>query len=460
MEDKNKEIQMLLKVLQEKQENLENQQEEVNNQLDKITTTYKYNAQALQESKEYKGYQQDLEKISKELQETKEEYTIVQEYNDSKSNLENEKVQLSSRKQKLYEEKKQSEEALKKIQGKYILKEGNYEKTVEETEIENDLFNINKEISVVEEELGKGSQQIDKYNDYINQKMQKYHIAEKVEQAAREEAEKEEAERKAREQAEKEEAERKAREQAEKEEAEKKAKEQAEQKEPETKVSPTDEVQPESKETPVAKTESKGKVALKTPEVNNEKKAIQTNNISNDSIRILYSAKQDKYLIKNVNTEEEWHVNRKDLRFDKERLAEKAGKTLEDLKNVDINVLEVLRMYDRQFGTNKANEYYKMMTEIGKSPKDRENEMEESQIDIEYNLKGLFDKNKKSKQPKIDVTDRTELLSIANNAKKKGIATVKKGFKVSAFEMRDNILRKIKAIPLPGSKKVERLSDG
>ena len=140
--------------------------------------------------------------------------------------------------------------------------------------------------------------------------------------------------------------------------------------------------------------------------------------------------------------------------------AEKAGKTLEDLKNVDINVLEVLRMYDRQFGTNKANEYYKMMVEIGKSPKDRQNEMEKSQIDIEYNLKGLFDKNKKTKQPKIDVADREELLSTANNAKKKGIATVKKGFKVSVFEMWDNIARKIKSIPLPGSKKVERLSDG
>ena len=133
---------------------------------------------------------------------------------------------------------------------------------------------------------------------------------------------------------------------------------------------------------------------------------------------------------------------------------------MEDLKNVDINVLEVLRKYDRQFGTNKANEYYKMMVEIGKSPKDRQNEMEKSQIDIEYNLKGLFDKNKKTKQPKIDVADREELLSTANNAKKKGIATVKKGFKVSVFEMWDNIARKIKSIPLPGSKKVERLSDG
>ena len=203
---------------------------------------------------------------------------------------------------------------------------------------------------------------------------------------------------------------------------------------------------PEGKEPPTSGKQPEGKES--------------STSATNDSVRVLYSAEQDKYLVRNVNTEEEWYIKRSDLRFDKERLAEKAGKTLEDLKNVDINVLEVLRKYDRQFGTNKANEYYKMMIEIGKSPKDRENEMEESQIDIEYNLKGLFDKNKKSKQPKIDVADRTELLSIANNAKKKGIATVKKGFKVSAFEMRDNIVRKIKAIPLLGSKKVERLSAG
>ena len=203
---------------------------------------------------------------------------------------------------------------------------------------------------------------------------------------------------------------------------------------------------PEGKEPPTSGKQPEGKES--------------STSATNDSVRVLYSAEQDKYLVRNVNTEEEWYIKRSDLRFDKERLAEKAGKTLEDLKNVDINVLEVLRMYDRQFGTNKANEYYKMMVEIGKSPKDRQNEMEKSQIDIEYNLKGLFDKNKKTKQPKIDVADREELLSTANNAKKKGIATVKKGFKVSVFEMWDNIARKIKSIPLPGSKKVERLSDG
>ena len=227
---------------------------------------------------------------------------------------------------------------------------------------------------------------------------------------------------------------------------EKELKAQKTQSKPEGKEPPTSGKQPEGKEPPTSGKQPEGKES--------------STSATNDSVRVLYSAEQDKYLVRNVNTEEEWYIKRSDLRFDKERLAEKAGKTLEDLKNVDINVLEVLRMYDRQFGTNKANEYYKMMVEIGKSPKDRQNEMEKSQIDIEYNLKGLFDKNKKTKQPKIDVADREELLSTANNAKKKGIATVKKGFKVFAFEMRDNIARKIKSIPLPGSKKVERLSDG
>ena len=158
----------------------------------------------------------------------------------------------------------------------------------------------------------------------------------------------------------------------------------------------------------------------------------------NDSVRILYYAKQDKYLVTNIGEKEEKIVKRKDIeKLDKKLLSEKLGRDVEDLQNIDMNILSLLLQYDEQYNTKKASEYYEKATTIGKSKQDRKNEMEEMQIDIEYNLKGLYSKDQFSEE------ERKEILSIANNAKRKGIAMVKKGAKVSLNELKDKIIETI-----------------
>ena len=174
------------------------------------------------------------------------------------------------------------------------------------------------------------------------------------------------------------------------------------------------------------------------------------------SVRILYSAKRDKYLVTNVKLGKIKVVDRKDLdQIDKRALAEVWGK---DLDNVDINVLQVLMAYDKQYKTTKATEYVNMLSTNGKSKKQRQAEMQESQIDIEYNLKGLYNKYKigfNKYEDEFSKEEKEELLSIANNASKKGIATVKKGLKVNFMEIISKITRK--ANNLLATKKVKKL---
>ncbi len=178
--------------------------------------------------------------------------------------------------------------------------------------------------------------------------------------------------------------------------------------------------------------------------------------VDNESIRILYSARTDKYLIMNQNKQTEEIVGRKELRnISKKQLAKKNGRTVEELKNIDMNILQLLIAYDKKNQTSKAKEYYTMMTQIGKSKKDRQQEMKEHQIDIEYNLNGLYDKNSK-----INNKEKRKLLHIANNAKQKGIATMKKGMKVKTMEFIDKIFEKFKlADSLPKGEKIFALPE-
>ena len=173
------------------------------------------------------------------------------------------------------------------------------------------------------------------------------------------------------------------------------------------------------------------------------------------SVRILYSAKRDKYLVTNVKLGKIKIVDRKELdQIDKRALAEEWQK---DLDNVDVNVLQLLMAYDRQYKTTKATEYVEMLSTNGKSKKERQTEMQESQIDIEYNLKGLYNKYKigfNEYEDEFSKEEKEELLSIANNANKKGIATVKKGLKVSFMEIINKI--KSKANNLLVSRKIEK----
>lgn len=197
---------------------------------------------------------------------------------------------------------------------------------------------------------------------------------------------------------------------------------------------------------------------------NTEKQNEYNKNISNEAVRILYSAKQDKYLVTNLNGKEQKIIERKRLtQLDKEKIAEKIGKEPKDLMNIDVNILEILSQYDKENGTSKLNEYFENMTELGKNKKERKQQMEDSKIEIEYNLKGLYDKIPGEEYEKMDnlftLEERMQLLNIANNAKSKGIATVKKGIKVAIRETLDKIVEKVKTNKLLGETKKLKLPE-
>ena len=191
---------------------------------------------------------------------------------------------------------------------------------------------------------------------------------------------------------------------------------------------------------------------------------LKPNNLSNDSVKIYYNAKKDIYMIENINEGTEESVNRKDLeKIDKKDLAEKLGK---DIDNVDVNIYQLLLKYDEKYKTSKATEYIDMLSVQGKNKEQRQNDMKEHQIKIKYNLKGLYDKHEEElNEYEFDFSkeERKELLNVANNAKKKGIATVNKGVKTTLFETWEKITDKIfgkikqltvgKRITLPESKK-------
>jgi len=178
-------------------------------------------------------------------------------------------------------------------------------------------------------------------------------------------------------------------------------------------------------------------------------------NIDNNAVRIIYNAKKDEYIVTNVNTGKESSISRKNIeKLDRNLLEQKMGK---DLRNVDMNVLQVLRAYDKEYKTTKTSEYVELLSTLGKNEKERLQEMEDNEIDIVYNLKGLYDKHQveyDKYESNFKKEEIKELLEIANNANKKGIATVEKGVKVSLLELRDKIISKISKIKLPTTKKL------
>ncbi len=178
-------------------------------------------------------------------------------------------------------------------------------------------------------------------------------------------------------------------------------------------------------------------------------------NIDNNAVRIIYNAKKDEYIVTNVNTGKESSISRKNIeKLDRNLLEQKMGK---DLRNVDMNVLQVLRAYDKEYKTTKTSEYVESLSTLGKNKKERLQEMEDNEIDIVYNLKGLYDKHQveyDKYESNFEKEEIKELLEIANNANKKGIATVEKGVKVSLLELRDKIISKISKIKLPTAKKL------
>ena len=200
------------------------------------------------------------------------------------------------------------------------------------------------------------------------------------------------------------------------------------------------------------KQQEKEEVKVKGIDLNNKDKQEIIEN--NKSVRILYSARTDKYLITNVNNGEQRIVSRKDIqKIDRNLLEEKMGR---DLRNVDVNILQLLLDYDKEYKTKKSSEYVEMLSSFGKNKKERQQEMQKNEIDIEYNLRGLYDKHEvelDEYEANFEKEERRELLEIANNAKDKGIAKVKKGFKVSLFELGAKISSRILKVKLPTAKK-------
>ena len=192
-------------------------------------------------------------------------------------------------------------------------------------------------------------------------------------------------------------------------------------------------------------------------DLNKEEKEITENS---QAVRILYSARTDKYIVTNINTKEQKVVSRKELeKLDKNVLAEETGK---DLRNVDTNIFQLLKLYDKQYKTHKADEYLETLSTIGINKIQRQNAMKESQIEVEYNLKGLYDKHDVALweyEDNFSKNEKEELLSIANKAKSKGIAKVKKGIKVTTMEIWDKIFGKIKFNNLLNSKKMEQIPE-
>ena len=207
------------------------------------------------------------------------------------------------------------------------------------------------------------------------------------------------------------------------------------------------------KEETLKDTKQQEKKEFKKIDLNDKNKGEVIEN--NNSVRILYSAKTDKYIITNVNNGEQKIVSRKNIeKIDRNLLEGKIGK---DLSNVDINILQLLLEYDQEYKTTKSSEYVQMLSSLGKNKKERQQEMKENEINIEYNLRGLYGKHEvelDEYETNFSKEERRELLEIANNAKDKGIAKVKKGFKVSLLELGEKISSRILKAKLPTTKKI------
>lgn len=199
------------------------------------------------------------------------------------------------------------------------------------------------------------------------------------------------------------------------------------------------------------------------PEEANFKQGEENKKMRNDAIEITYNAKKDQYLIENIETGKVKEINRKDLiGLNKELLANKMGKSAEDFMHVDCNILEILSMYDKENNTRKMNDYFQTMTTFGKTKKIRMQEMKGNKIAINYDLRGLYDKATSEEMDDVNVSsftteERKMLLEIANDAKSMGVATVKKGIKVTIGELLDKVTTKIKSSKLLSNKKVIKL---
>jgi len=181
------------------------------------------------------------------------------------------------------------------------------------------------------------------------------------------------------------------------------------------------------------------------PDQNSEQKPNKKQiNPNAKNVKIEYNAKEDAYMVEDIETQNIIWIDRKNLKETNiELLAEKTGKNVEDLEYVDTNILRVLMNYNRDI----ARKYFKEVTTMGKSKENRLNDMKSIGLEINYDLRGLYDKipgdelDSKSVDT-FSLEERIILLDNANKAKDMGSATVKKGIKVKLFEKIDQFRMK------------------
>lgn len=158
-------------------------------------------------------------------------------------------------------------------------------------------------------------------------------------------------------------------------------------------------------------------------------------------------AKKDCFFVTNVNNGNlQKIIERKKLpEIDKNDIIEKIGN--DNITDMDISILQVLEEYDSEFNTDKAQQYLKIMRKELKTKEVGQKRMDEIDISMIYNLRGMYDKDSKiSKEERLQILRETEL------AKKQGKATVEKGAKVAFLGFMDKIKSKAKQLFLNGNK--------
>ena len=174
---------------------------------------------------------------------------------------------------------------------------------------------------------------------------------------------------------------------------------------------------------------------------------------NSQKVRIAYSAKDNVFLIENRNgqytpfrrTMEE--INAISL----EELAKKMGKQEKDFEDIGegtILMLKVLSCYDEKFYTNKAAECLDLQGGYKVKKSERNEKMNKAGINIEINLKGLYDKEKRiskyvDREKKVNDEDRKKILAVAKDMKKTGTGTVKEGIVTKAIKATGKTREKI-----------------
>ena len=194
-----------------------------------------------------------------------------------------------------------------------------------------------------------------------------------------------------------------------------------------------------------------------------QEQTAETKNKNN--VKVIYYAKTDSYLIKDLATKKSRIEARRELgrisEEDRMYLEEQLGTRLDDIQNIDNNILDLLMDYDYENGDTKAVEYLKMLSRT-------ENEQLKNQIQIEYYLKTLYDRNPLSDKLQRKILSYSEIrnmLDIANNAKQRGFAKVTKGVKVTLWEYIDKLVERfpkrkaLSASDAAEEKNVQEVSD-